>query len=207
MTPMAPMAPVPPMMPPTQQPPPMASATPQAAAPELPMFVCPRRPNLGREGRPIMLRANHFQISMPRGYIHHYDISIQPDKCPRKVNRYEIHPRSRYLLIYVLFTSRSNFILFCYVFFFREIIETMVHAYSKIFGALKPVFDGRSNLYTRDPLPIGNERVELDVTLPGEGKDRVFHVAIKWLAKVSLYALEEALEGMLIYPMIENGHF
>lgn len=165
MTPMAPMAPVPPMMPPTQQPPPMASAAPQAAAPELPMFVCPRRPNLGREGRPIMLRANHFQISMPRGYIHHYDISIQPDKCPRKVN--------------------------------REIIETMVHAYSKIFGALKPVFDGRSNLYTRDPLPIGNERVELDVTLPGEGKDRVFHVAIKWLAKVSLYALEEALEGRI----------
>ncbi len=71
----------------------------------------------------------------------------------------------------------------------------MVHAYSKIFGTLKPVFDGRSNLYTRDPLPIGNDRVELEVTLPGEGKDRVFHVAIKWLAKVSLYALEEALEG------------
>lgn len=100
---------------------------------------------------------------MPRGYIHHYDISIQPEKCPRKVN--------------------------------REIIETMVHAYSKIFGTLKPVFDGRSNLYTRDPLPIGNDRVELEVTLPGEGKDRVFHVAMKWLAKVSLYALEEALEG------------
>lgn len=33
------------------------------------------------------------------------------------------------------------------------------------------------------------------MTLPGEGKDRVFRVAIKWLAKVSLYALEEALEG------------
>jgi len=155
------MAPVPPMMPPTQQPPPLAA--PQAATPELPMFVCPRRPNLGREGRPIMLRANHFQISMPRGFIHHYDISIQPDKCPRKVN--------------------------------REIIETMVHAYGKIFSTLKPVFDGRSNLYTRDPLPIGNDRVELEVTLPGEGKDRVFHVAIKWVAKVSLYALEEALEG------------
>ena len=82
----------------------------------------------------------------------------------------------------------------------REIIETMVHAYSKIFGPLKPVFDGRSNLYTRDPLPIGNDRVELEVTLPGEGKDRVFHVAIKWLAKVSLYALEEALEGTVTFP-------
>uniref|UniRef100_A0A8D8UB55 Protein argonaute-1 n=1 Tax=Cacopsylla melanoneura TaxID=428564 RepID=A0A8D8UB55_9HEMI len=131
--------------------------------PELPMFNCPRRPNLGREGRPIVLRANHFQISMPRGFVHHYEIQIQPDKCPRKVN--------------------------------REIIETMVHAYSKIFGALKPVFDGRNNLYTRDPLPIGNDRMELEVTLPGEGKDRVFRVAIKWQAQVSLFALEEALEG------------
>ncbi|XP_039282440.1 protein argonaute-2 isoform X3 [Nilaparvata lugens] len=131
--------------------------------PDLPMFNCPRRPNLGREGRPIVLRANHFQITMPRGFVHHYDINIQPDKCPRKVN--------------------------------REIIETMVTAYSKIFGNLKPVFDGRSNLYTRDPLPIGNDRMELEVTLPGEGKDRVFRVAIKWLAQVSLFALEEALEG------------
>ncbi|XP_021965366.1 protein argonaute-2 isoform X2 [Folsomia candida] len=132
-------------------------------SPEMPVFLCPRRPNLGHEGRPIILKANHFQISMPRGFIHHYDVSIQPDKCPRKVN--------------------------------REIIETMVHAYSKIFGTLKPVFDGRSNLYTRDPLPIGNDRVDLEVTLPGEGKDRVFRVQIKWVARVSLYALEEALEG------------
>ena len=37
--------------------------------------------------------------------------------------------------------------------------------------------------------------MELEVTLPGEGKDRVFRVAIKWVAQVSLYALEEALEG------------
>uniref|UniRef100_A0A6A7FRX8 Protein argonaute-1 n=1 Tax=Hirondellea gigas TaxID=1518452 RepID=A0A6A7FRX8_9CRUS len=131
--------------------------------PELPTFVAPRRPNIGREGRLITLRANHFQISMPRGYVHHYDVSIQPDKCPRKVN--------------------------------REIIETMVHAFPRIFGSLKPVFDGRSNLYTRDPLLIGSEKMELEVTLPGEGRDRVFKVAMKWLAQVNLYTLEEALEG------------
>ncbi|NP_001095931.1 protein argonaute-2 [Bombyx mandarina] len=134
-----------------------------AAPPDLPVLTCPRRPNLGHEGRPIMLRANHFQISMPRGFVHHYDVNIQPDKCPRKVN--------------------------------REIVETMVHCYNKIFGALKPVFDGRNNLYTRDPLPIGNDRMELEVILPGEGKDRVFRVTIKWVAQVSLFALEEALEG------------
>ncbi|XP_039756468.1 protein argonaute-2 isoform X3 [Pararge aegeria] len=134
-----------------------------APPPDLPVLTCPRRPNLGHEGRPIMLRANHFQISMPRGFVHHYDVNIQPDKCPRKVN--------------------------------REIVETMVNSYNKIFGALKPVFDGRNNLYTRDPLPIGNDRVELEVILPGEGKDRVFRVTIKWVAQVSLFALEEALEG------------
>jgi len=33
------------------------------------------------------------------------------------------------------------------------------------------------------------------VTLPGEGRDRVFRVSIKFVAQVSLYALEEALEG------------
>lgn len=37
--------------------------------------------------------------------------------------------------------------------------------------------------------------MELEVTLPGEGKDRVFRVAIKWVSKVSLNTLEEALEG------------
>ncbi|CAG9796507.1 unnamed protein product [Diatraea saccharalis] len=143
---------------------PMSLVSPAAAPPpDLPVLTCPRRPNLGHEGRPIMLRANHFQISMPRGFVHHYDVNIQPDKCPRKVN--------------------------------REIVETMVHCYNKIFGALKPVFDGRNNLYTRDPLPIGNDRVELEVILPGEGKDRVFRVTIKWVAQVSLFALEEALEG------------
>ena len=71
----------------------------------------------------------------------------------------------------------------------------MVKAYAKIFSTMKPVFDGRSNMYTRDPLPIGKEKVDLEVTLPGEGKDRVFHVSIRWNAQVSLYQLEEALEG------------
>jgi len=133
------------------------------ASPENPVFNCPRRPNLGREGRPIVLRANHFRIDMPRGYLNHYQIYITPDKCPRRVN--------------------------------RDIIQTMVNAYGKIFGTQKPVFDGRSNLYVRDPLPIGKDTVELEVTLDGEGKDRVFRVSIKWLAQVSLFALEEALEG------------
>lgn len=60
----------------------------------------------------------------------------------------------------------------------------MVDRNSKYFGGLKPVFDGRNNMYTRDPLPIGSDRLELEVTLPGEGKDRVFRVTIKWMSQV-----------------------
>ncbi|KAH8021962.1 hypothetical protein HPB51_019606 [Rhipicephalus microplus] len=152
-----------PLGPPAPAPAPAAAATSGALGPAemvvaaaLPQFSCPRRPNVGTEGRPILLRANHFQISMPRGFLHHYDVTITPDK---------------------------------------EIIETMVQSYSKIFGNQKPVFDGRKNMYTRDDLPLGKEKAELEVTLPGEGKDRVFRVAIKWVAQVSLYALEEVLEG------------
>jgi len=36
----------------------------------------------------------------------------------------------------------------------------MVQAYSqKIFNGQKPVFDGRKNMYSRDPLPIGRDKV------------------------------------------------
>ncbi|KPM09009.1 argonaute 2-like protein [Sarcoptes scabiei] len=130
----------------------------------IPVFVSPKRPGIGSKGFHISLRANHFQITMPRGFLHHYDVTISPDKCPRKIN--------------------------------REIIETMVQSYKKIFGNIKPVFDGRKNMYTRDDLPcIGRDKVELEVTLPGEGKDRVFRVSIKYMSKVNLDLLEEALEG------------
>lgn len=39
--------------------------------------------------------------------------------------------------------------------------------------------------------------MELEVTIPGEGKDRSFKVAIKWVSCVSLQALHEALTGRL----------
>ena len=38
------------------------NGSPTLSVVEQPHFVCPRRPNLGREGRPISLRANHFQV-------------------------------------------------------------------------------------------------------------------------------------------------
>ena len=128
----------------------------------IPVFRCPKRPNKGTEGRPLALRANHFQITMPRGLLYHYDITISPDKCPRKIN--------------------------------REIIDIMVQVYSKLFPK-RPVFDGRKNMYTKEELPIGRDRIDLEVTLPGEGKDRNFRIAIKYIGQVNLDLLDNALEG------------
>ncbi|KFD52616.1 hypothetical protein M514_06463 [Trichuris suis] len=130
------------------------------------VFLAPRRPNQGIEGRPIVLRANHFQVRIPGGFIHHYDVSISPEKCPRRVN--------------------------------REIVTTMVRAYARVFNQLRPVYDGKKNMYTREPLPIGKEKVELEVTLPGDSAvERQFRVTIKWISQVSLSLLEEAMEGRI----------
>ncbi|CAM9566714.1 protein argonaute-2-like isoform X2 [Petromyzon marinus] len=77
----------------------------------------------------------------------------------------------------------------------REVVLHMVQHYKQIFGERKPVYDGRQNLYTATPLPIGWDRVELEVTLPGEGRDRKFSVSLRWVASVSLQMLSEALAG------------
>ena len=50
-------------------------------------FQCPSRPDYGSEGRQILLKVNHFQVKIPKGFIHHYDVAIFPEKCPRRVNR------------------------------------------------------------------------------------------------------------------------
>lgn len=145
--------------------PPAQSSSP----PHMDQVLLPRRPGIGNEGRKILLRANHFQMKIPHGDIYHYDVTISPEKCPRRVN--------------------------------REVIDYLVGAYSrstpKIFEGQMPVFDGRKNMYTKKQLPIGQEKLDLEVTLPGDGRDRTFTVVLKFAGFVSLALLEQALEGRL----------
>lgn len=53
----------------------------------LPTFHCPKRPEEGTEGRIIRLKANHFPITIKAANLFHYEVTIVPEKCPRKVNR------------------------------------------------------------------------------------------------------------------------
>ncbi|MGH0167140.1 UNVERIFIED_CONTAM: hypothetical protein FKN15_078021 [Acipenser sinensis] len=117
------------------------------------VFQAPRRPGLGSIGKPIRLLANYFQVEIPKMDVHHYEVDIKPEKCPRR-----------------------------------------------IFGDTQPGYDGKKNMYTAQPLPIGRDRVDLEVTLPGEGKDQTFKVSIQWVSVVSLQMLLEALSGNLEVP-------
>jgi len=49
----------------------------------------PKRPGYGTVGRPIRLRANFFRLndSSQLSDLYHYDIEINPNKCPRSVKR------------------------------------------------------------------------------------------------------------------------
>ena len=40
-------------------------------------------------------------------------------------------------------------------------------------------------------------QLEVEVTLPGEGRDRTFSVAIKWMSRIALHSLRLALEGRM----------
>lgn len=84
----------------------------------------PRRPDFGREGKPIALRANRFKVSLSDklDYIHHYDVKFDPPELkPAKIS--------------------------------WKIIETWATNYKRELGGIRPVFDGKSNMYTARLLP------------------------------------------------------
>lgn len=62
----------------------------------------------------------------------------------------------------------------------------MIDSFAKIFNGTRPVYDGKKSMYTRDSLPIGRERIELEVVIPGDSSlDRKFKVSIKLMSLVS----------------------
>lgn len=97
----------------------------------------------------IFTFIGHKHVLLPikfnQEYLEQFSIKNSVSKLDRK---YIGCPAVYINLIYVLF------------YYCREIIETMVQAYSKkIFNEEKPVFDGRKNLYSRAYLPFNRDRV------------------------------------------------
>ena len=75
------------------------------------------RPNIGTNGKTIPLRANYFKVKIPDTDLHHYDVDIRPDKCPRRVNREIIENmvenfRSRIFQVFIKIKICINFLHF-----------------------------------------------------------------------------------------------
>ncbi|EFP03408.1 hypothetical protein CRE_09584 [Caenorhabditis remanei] len=80
----------------------------------------------------------------------------------------------------------------------REIIGCLISSFTRYFTNVRPVYDGKNSMYTRDLLPFGRDRMDFDVTLPGESAvERQFQVSLKWAGEISLTSLEDAMEGRI----------
>ena len=139
-------------------------------------FRPPRRPDGGgRVGRPIRLKVNFLPVQLPTNDIHHYDTDIKPN-FKTSGDGYTKSEASK-------------------------IIQKMVEQYEKDNPrGPKLVYDkDGKNVYCRTPIPgIGKDKREFKITFTTESdKEREYTVTIKWAAQVSLYNLNEALEGRL----------
>ena len=135
----------------------------------------PRRPDGGgRSGRPIQLRANFLPVKLPTdGEYHLYDTDIREKE--RK--------------------SGEGYI--------KSERPKIIHAVVKLYEKENPsgpklVFDrSGQNVYSRRLIPgidKGCKRYKLQFTTDN-GKEKDIFIDIKYAAAVSLYDLNEALEG------------
>lgn len=83
----------------------------------------PKRPDFGRVGRAIALRANFFHLTFSSKLtcLYHYDVEITPNKCPKAVK--------------------------------RDVVNEVVRNHRDTFRDHKPGFDGEKNLISFIKLP------------------------------------------------------
>ena len=133
----------------------------------------PCRPdNGGTLGRRIKLRVNFLPVSLPEIDIHHYRTDITAKGCEAGKG----------------YTKREA----------PLIIKCMVEQYEHANPhGPKLVYDKNGeNVYCKVPIPgIENSREYFVLFTTDNGKEREYTVHIKWVSKVSLYDLNEALKG------------
>src|SRR3954454_8465990 len=94
----------------------------------------------------------------------------------------------------------------------RKIYRQFEEVHAESLGRIKPVYDGRKNLYTAKPLPFGDSATfnvilpEDDGTPSGKRPARIFKVKIKLVNKIVMEELHRFLDGKgAISPNILTG--
>ena len=97
----------------------------------------------GKEGRPIELVVNMFDISLPKNPVFHYDVEIYSVKSyASETSDVPVEKKSRCAATLVN----------------RRVIEEFGKLYTKELGGNMPAFDGQANLYTKSELPFNVSR-------------------------------------------------
>ncbi|XP_023244757.1 protein argonaute-2-like [Centruroides sculpturatus] len=168
-----------------------------------------KRPGVGIKGKKINLFANYFPIDIPQGELFHYDVQIEKvvpetrkeDNSEEKVvsvrKNESINEGKPVHKKYRCQNTKIN----------RNVIEKLIRD-EAMFRNRRPAFDGRKNLYTRNPLPIKdtkvftvkiaddfNPKIEVSYEIkikPAESKDTAERSAKN---SISLKPLHEVLAG------------
>jgi len=156
-------------------------------------YAYPKRPALGRSGKPVTINTNHFKITkLPDNNIHHYDINIfsKPRAPTEEPTGDGPPPRPR-----VERELKKPILL-------RKIFQSFEDRYSQELGC-KCVYDGKANLYAPKELPFQSRSFE--VTLPAEDGNResTFVLKVKKASVIFMEELHQFLNGRI--DRLENS--
>ncbi|XXG43618.1 hypothetical protein AAC387_Pa01g3606 [Persea americana] len=132
----------------------------------------PLRPGQGQAGVKCMVKANHFLAEVPDKDLNHYDVTITPEVASKSVN--------------------------------RAIMAELIKQYRKSdLGMRLPAYDGRKSLYTAGELPFISKEFKIKLVDEDDGfnspkRERVYKVAIKFVARADLHHLGQFLSGKLV---------
>ncbi|KAM7305819.1 hypothetical protein ISCGN_015715 [Ixodes scapularis] len=132
----------------------------------------PARPGYGRDGHPIALLANHFELQLPTGLFYHYDVEIGSLRHSGAVQP--------------VISKDCK----------RRAFQLLVRQHEHHLNGNLPVFDGQKNMYTRKLLNF--QKKVFNVTMEEEGwKPDTFVVCIQYAATLDMSLLQAVYDKKL----------
>ncbi|OQR66449.1 translation initiation factor 2C-like [Tropilaelaps mercedesae] len=126
--------------------------------------------------KPINLVSNFYPVSLPEGFVYHYDVEVSSLSKAALKN-----------------ATNEKFIRCTSVQINRRVVATLAQAYKQEFKNCLLAYDGRKNMYVRRPLPINDKVFMVDI-IDNEVK-RQFAVKVKLVNRVSFDVLHSMYAG------------
>lgn len=141
----------------------------------------PRRKGFGKEGRPIQLVANYFELELSADKLYHYDVEVGSVRREGQVQ--------------TVISKDCK----------RRVFQLLVNQYKQELNGNLPVFDGQKNMYTKKPL--GFDKKSFNVHMEEEGRDRpaVFRVTVQLAAELDVSLLQQLYNKQVTTPEVPQA--